>query len=848
MLLFPKSEKDLKNEFSKIKQNFCHEHLDIRDFLGDGVYLLKGGDLSASLKISGICDETLTYEELDEKIGSFHKALRGILVGIPAIKLEQNSVVQIHLRNRPIIQSDLNLRKYNSIKNSDLKNFFTQEELYHFKTRRIIKREIVLSIRFIRNTDDESTFSKKIKRIIKRERDDSPYISKLIKDLEVFKHSLNSVVNSLNTDFGIEYMGPEDLISFIQGYVNFKDDPVISNDSKINEQIICDDLEINEEIKLGDKNLHLFYLDQIPSHFLNGQFRIFLDSLPTSSFDITWTLSHGSSKYESHLIAKESWQARKPSNEFITSQYESFRKNTNTINPYGVMSLKLLTYDLSEEDISLVQSASLDYLGARLVKETQLLVHQFKSMLPANCHPLENKLRGGRFKTIRLDNALSFAPFFVGSKITNNFRYYISRSNTLTSFDAFAGSGNKMTAVLAATRSGKSVLTANLILEFMAKNPEGIVRIIDKKSSYQKLSDLVGGSVVEFSQEKLMENPYSPFNLKEWDEDDIDNLYLLISTALVQKNPGILMSATHGEVLKESIKMAFNNHLNNKLNAQKINVTIDPHPTWQDVLAQMPQVCQNLESAGVKGCEKAREDLANWSVNLYPTGQYGFIFSSIEKHQDKGILPFLTYDLDGINDEVLRQIAFMMAFIKISRDLSKLPRKTPKLIIFEELGMLLHGEDNAQKLMDEFIHMVIKTCAKLNAQAIAITNDVKDYSQKPAGQTIWANSSQKFFLPLGDLYDGLKKAWEDKFSIADLQILKSLKKEFYHKRSQCYLISENEISPYKGSFYIPLSPFADALTTTSGPQVDLYQTLKKDLSCIDALIKMSTDHPYGENL
>jgi type IV secretory pathway VirB4 component len=208
----------------------------------------------------------------------------------------------------------------------------------------------------------------------------------------------------------------------------------------------------------------------------------------------------------------------------------------------------------------------------------------------------------------------------------------------------------------------------------------------------------------------------------------------------------------------------------------------------------------------------------------------------------------LVYDLDGISDPVLQLLAAQMAFLKITRDLAKVPRSTPKLIVFEELGMLLHGDSGAQKLNTEFIQNVVKTCAKLNAQAISLTNGVADYTEKPAGKTLWTIATQKLFLPLGEsMVADLKQSCANEFSEAEFQILSSLEINRRLKRSELYVRSENSDAPYRGTVFLPLSPAMDALVTSSGSQVELYNKLRKSgLSTRESLTTMAREFPYGE--
>jgi hypothetical protein len=838
--IFPKNKNFLNNYLNNLPENFCEAHFDIREELEAGLYLLKNGDIGAIYKINGIYDEPLTNNDLEQRIHALQKGLRAILVGIPSHESTGNSVVSVHFSQRRVLSGISNQIS------DGIKSIIDTEEAFLYKSQNIVKKEIFLSIRYVLKSEDQG-FKDKIFFITKNE--NKTVKNDYEKHLKFFKQEISNLEHNISRYFHISPLPSYDLIYFTQNLLSGGENHcAISSNSNIHENVYVKKVSQEEHrLKIGGSEKGLFYLEHLPEEFNYGQMRLFIDHLPCTNFDIIWTLSHGSNKFGTDLIAKEGWYSGKATRIREAEEFQSFRENINSTSPYGVQSLKIITHNLEQDKFGALQSLSMDYLGSRLQEEKQIPIHFLRTILPLSCLPEENKMKG-RARKIRLENALAFCPIFVGP-LTKGHQLWISRSMTEAKFDLFAGQGNKMTALLAMSRGGKSVFNTKLLMEFMARNPDGIVRVIDKKSSYQKLSDIVNGRVIYFSEDSLKKNPYSPFALDSWDEDDIENLYLLISTALVQKNDGIKLTACHSEILREALKLSFNNHLKNKENATKQGLLFDPHPVWNDVLSQMPTACENLKSSGVRDVDSAKDDLSKWSVNLYETGQYGFIFSNYEKNEQRSLDQFLTYDLDGISDPVLAQLAAMMAFIKIGRDLAKLPRSTPKLIVFEELGMLLHGDGDSQKLMDEFIHMVIKTCAKLNAQAISITNDVKDFTEKAAGRTIWGNSTQKIFLPLGDLYPMAERAWHDQFNEADLQIMKSLQKEFHLKRSQAYIYSNNEVCPFKGSLIIPLSPYMNAICTTSGDEVEFYNNqIKNGASPLDTLKEMAEKHPYGEGL
>ena len=842
-----KTRKDYAKASFNLPDSFPEKHIELRDFSSESIVILKNGDLGVIYEINGIYDEVLDQDGLTEKIHSFMKGFRSVGTGIPSHLNLRNTTVQLILKQREI-KSPLKNHTYNE---STVGKILQQEEKELFK-RGLVKKSFYIAIRFApENTIQRSSglFYPLRSTFIKSQNDQ---LNQFLQTYETFKNELTNFERHFPALFSLKRLNRVESLAIIQNMLFAGEDhPLYDGEDSIEKTLYAPAYEEERNTLLDPKtgkSISSYHLEQLPRGYSFGRFRHFIDSIPYKNFDLVWIFSQGSKEITKDLIARETFYGRKKTTDIEFQEFVSFRSNVDSQHPHGTQSVRLLIYNPAQDKEGLLESLAQDYIGARLVKESQILTHMFVTSIPLNCRAEANKLKG-RTRKIRLENALAFLPLYQGPSDTHGLRYYASRYGTPTRFDLFAGEGNKITSVLGMSRGGKSVLTNNLILEFIEKNPDGIVRIIDVKTSYLKLCDLLGGKIIQFSEEKLKENCYSPFALGEsYDMDDIEAIFLLISTAIIQKNPGIKFSAVHTELLREALKIAYNSNLTTKAKFGKLESA--PHPVWDDVLASLPQAVTTLTSSGVVGAEVANKDIALWSVNLYQTGQFGFIFNRYENvneqsHDNK----ILVYDLDGNNDEVLRQISAMMAFIKITRDLAKLPTSVPKLIIFEEFGILLNGDDEAQKLNEQNIRLIVKTTAKLNAQPIAITNNVDDYSVKPAGVSFWELSTIKIFLPLGSMYENAKKAWATQFNEAFWQILKSLKKEVEFKRSSILVYSENDTAPYVGSFYLILSSFIDALTTSSGSQMNLYKDLKKrGLSPAESLNYMKENHPFGKGL
>ena len=158
------------------------------------------------------------------------------------------------------------------------------------------------------------------------------------------------------------------------------------------------------------------------------------------------------------------------------------------INPYGKLNLSLTAFDVTGDIETAVSKAAIIYLGTPIRMEKRHGPQLIMRALPLNCSDEENGILG-RFTTKTLDTAMGFLPVYdgpggAGIRVwMNNRRFPTVTTSTLA---------NRTTVLLGRMGAGKSVMNGSCILEFMERFPTGIVRVIDKKSSYAKLCDLLG--------------------------------------------------------------------------------------------------------------------------------------------------------------------------------------------------------------------------------------------------------------------------------------------------------------------------------------------------------------------
>lgn len=827
-----------------LPQSIAETYVGLRVYLEDGIYLLENGDLGVTLNINGINDEILTESDLYSSFSPLMKFTASIIRGIPSHKENSSTIIQILCSQRvhkttPILET----------RGSPAGKLLQHEVTTLFKSG-LIKRQFYLSIRWTpeKNGVDFSNLARNIKSIFTTKHENTYTLNSKIQTLK--SNFLKEIKKSLlESNLKASLLQEEELISYYNS--------VFHRGETAPFNLKFEDLEpawtsiINPTCKgtpqgfvFDDGNISVFTFTELPAIFALGRFRQFIDSLPLREFDACWTLSNGRKNPGSEHVFKKMFFSQGPSNLKKYQDLLTFEKDCGPMNPTVKMSFKLLAYNLTEDLDARVFSSAIDYLGCPIIRENQIAPHLIASALPMNCSQEDHNILG-RFKTILLDRALCFAPLYSNASHSGGERHWVSRNGEAIKLDIYSGGGNNHLCVLGNSESGKSCLISQFLIEFIWRFERGFIRVIDRKTSYSKICDLFGGKIVSFSESELKRNPYSPFAFESWDEDDISNTIVFLQNAITQLNPEAKISGLHTEILTESLKLAANDHEKNQQYSVVSKEEINPHITWIDIKKKLPT------AADAKGSENplvaaALDDIRRWTVSFDKTGQFGFLFCEYEKNESlSNSAKIVVYDLDGISDPRLQIIASQLAFLKISRDLKKIPRQDRKLIVFEELGILINSENKtSSEQATAFIRNIVKTARKIGAQAIGISNELDDFIRSEAGKTFWKIATQKLFLPQSDAAkQDIETELNKELSSSDIDIINDLiiKKGYF---SQAYLISQK--TKYKNSFLVPLSPLMFSVVSTD-PAIE-YQYkcfIDQGMTPETAIETLAKDFPFG---
>lgn len=842
--------KDKKKDREKalaLPPSIAEQYVGLRTYLGDGIYLMENGDLATTLSLHGISDEILTEDELYSAFLPVVKFVQSVGKGIPSYREDSSVIIQMIASQRI---EDQSLQDTEFIVNDAGK--LLGAEIAHLLSSGLIKRTFYLTVRWSNGSKVNiiESLMNQVNSVLKKKDSQASFLNLLVENKKLFHREI--VRKLIESGLKATLVSVEDIVSYYNSVLNYGSKTVfaLGDDDSVPlwENIVNSTCSGSPEgFKDHQSSIKVFTFTELPLSFALGRFRQFIDSLPMKTWEIVWTLSHVSRQAGAEHVIKKMFFSQGPSHRKKYEDLLSFEDQIDNFNPMGKLSVKLIAYNCDEELEGRIFSTSIDYLSCPIICEKQIGPHLIASSLPMNCSKEDHNIIG-RFRTVLLDRAISFAPLYTASSYEEGKRMWIARDGEPIKLDLFGKGGNNHVCVLGNSESGKSCLMTQFNIEFLWRFPSGVIRIIDRKTSYRKLCDLFNGKIIAFNEAYLKENPYSPFAYEEWDDDDIQNTVVFLQNAILQLNPEAIVTGLHTEILTEAIKLTANDFEKNIEYKAKTGDEVDPHPTWIDIKKKLPTAADSKGSNN-KLVIAALDDIRRWTVSFDHTGQFGFLFCRHERADSPSDgAKIVVYDLDGIADPRLQIIASQLAFLKISRDLKKVPRKERKLVVFEELGVLVAGESpEASEIATRFIRNVVKTARKIGAQAIGISNELHDFTRTEAGKAFWKIAPQKLFLPMSQsAKNEVESELSNELSRADVDVVKDLiiKKGFY---SQGYLISQN--TSYKGSFLIPLSPIMNAVVTTNAKEEDLYSELRKaGYSPFSAIEQMASKHPYGDGL
>lgn len=316
--------------------------------------------------------------------------------------------------------------------------------------------------------------------------------------------------------------------------------------------------------------------------------------------------------------------------------------------------------------------------------------------------------------TLNASTLLFCAADWPGTPPENGGPLLVTRRGQVSTIDLFTSETNYNFVVAASSGSGKSFFSNEICVDFLSRN--GIVRIIDVGRSYQNLSGLIGGQVIEYD----LNNPRSinPF----WgvaNEQELAEMLPMFKSMLTL--------------------MAYPRHEPPAWEYQNLeNIVAD---TWAKRGAHM-ELAHIYEALMASEDDRAR-DIGD-QIKSYAIGRLSKWFNGEREVGFEN--DFAILELDGLNsDKELRNVVFAQTIHSITRDMYLSGSDRPKLLLIDEAWDLMGSGADSTAAAD-FIETAARRVRKYGGALGTVTQSYNDYYQSAAARAALENSAWRVTL------------------------------------------------------------------------------------------------------
>lgn len=382
-----------------------------------------------------------------------------------------------------------------------------------------------------------------------------------------------------------------------------------------------------------------------------------------------------------------------------------------------------------------------------------------------------------------------------------------TRMGSIFKFDPFSSSLTNANQILSGgSGSGKSYLTNLMTAQMLSQNPRCF--ILDVGASYQKTCELLDGQYIPLSMTSgVSMNPFDRLDENEVSDEKIKFLLTLVQIMTKEDDQkGI------GKLEKAEIEKSIQEVYGEKKNPQ------------------LSDLREKLLKSEIEEVKRIGKILSLWCGNS-PFGKFVDRPTNIEMQKR-----VVCFDLKGLeaNPDLQAAVLFTITDM-VWREVQK-DRAEMKFLIFDECWRLLENEAGSQ-----FIGEVFRTFRKYFASAVAISQNIDDFTKSKAASAIMPNASIKWILkqPGADFKRLAEVLRLNEREVMQIQSLSQVKGQY----SEAFLICEEK----KAVVSVESTPFEYWLATTDPKDFSLLKkeqstTGKDGLALIEHLAK---NYPMG---
>ncbi|MCX7099422.1 MAG: type IV secretion system protein TraC [Methylococcales bacterium] len=314
-----------------------------------------------------------------------------------------------------------------------------------------------------------------------------------------------------------------------------------------------------------------------------------------------------------------------------------------------------------------------------------------------------------RYKRCGSRDAVEFLPILADWSGTGTPQLpFVSRSGQIMAMSLFDSNTNYNTCIVAASGSGKSFLTNDIITAYLSSGAK--CWVIDIGRSYEKLTQAMEGDFIEFSEKsRICLNPFQI--IRNYNEEADMLVGIIVSMAAMEDKLTDYQLARLRSIMKGLWD----------LHERKMTVDL---------------VAEQL----LKDDDRRIVDMGHQLFAFTTSGEYGRFFNGENNVNFNNNLTCL--ELEELNGRShLQQVVLLILIYQIQQAMYLGNRDQQKLLFIDEAWDLL-SKGNIAK----FIETGYRRFRKYNGAAITITQSLNDLYASPSGVAIAENSANLFLL------------------------------------------------------------------------------------------------------
>lgn len=359
--------------------------------------------------------------------------------------------------------------------------------------------------------------------------------------------------------------------------------------------------------------------------------------------------------------------------------------------------------------------------GFRLSEEPYISLPVFMASMPlqytASMDPPNKGLqRASLMSSINAASLLQIQGDWRGTGETKGGMLLVSRSGQVATFDLLQTTINYNFVVVAASGSGKSFLTNEIVCDFLSKG--GIARIIDVGRSYARFCEIMGGQNLVFSPDSPVSlNPFTGIQNEENLNEMMPMLKDLLRLMAYPLTPEAETPAYQYQLLEKAITEAW------KESGAKCDLSL---------------VVDWLRNFQGDASNRA-QDLA-MQLEPFSHGRYKRWFTGPRTVEFAKAL--VVIELEELKqDGALQAVVLQLVMFQVTKEMYLSDRKIPKLLAIDEAWDLMGGLSTGR-----FIETAFRRMRKYNGIAGVITQSFEDFEKSSAARAAIENAAWQFIL------------------------------------------------------------------------------------------------------